>query len=90
MFKKIVVAFIVIVVVLEVIGLFILPEQIVMQINNQGEASLNINKYLGVGMLFILSVPYGISSLNSNKEPRKVYMFMIIILIIHFVVFFFN
>jgi len=90
MYKKIVYAFIVIVVVLEVIGLFILPEQIVMQINSQGEASLNINKYLGIGFLFILSVPYGISSLNSNNEPKKVYMFMIIILVIHFVVFFFN
>jgi hypothetical protein len=90
MSKKVIYIYFAIVIVLEVVGLFVLPETIVMQINTQGEASLSINKVLGIGMLFIFSLAGGVSALKSDNNNKRGFMILVVILIIHFVVFFFN
>lgn len=88
--KKIVFIYFLIILTLEVTGLFILPETIVMQINTLGESSWVINKYLGITVLFVLSVAGGVHVLKTNEKSKRGYMILAIMIVVHFVVYFFN
>jgi hypothetical protein len=90
MSKKVVYIYFAIVIIIEVVGLFTLPEMIVMQINTEGEANWSINKFLGIGFLFICSFGAGMSALKRNSSDKRSYMILMVMLVLHFIVFFFN
>ncbi|MBI9009894.1 MAG: hypothetical protein JEZ05_07670 [Tenericutes bacterium] len=88
--KKIVYSYFTIVVLLEIIGLFVLPELVVMQINTQGEANWSINKFLAIPVMFVISIGAGMYVLKSGEKTRNGYMILAVFLICHFVIYFFN
>lgn len=91
MSKKVVYIYFGILLILDIVALIVLPETIVMQVNTSGDANWTLNKFLGIGLLFLLGLVGGTLSLNSSeRSSSRNYLLMIIILVVHMLIFIFN
>lgn len=88
--KKIVYIFLAIIIVINLIGVFILPDELVMQINLSGDANWTINKFLGLLIFFGLGILGAAISLARKDTDGKNFILMIIILVMNILVFIFN
>lgn len=75
-----------------VIGYFILPETLVLQLKFNGEAGTTLSKPLGLLFLLALGVLGGFAAISSSKTGRtsRGYFIMAIFLVIDILVFVFN
>lgn len=89
--KKIVYIYIGILLIIDIIALFVLPETMIMQVSTSGEANWTLNKFLGIGLLFLLGIVGGVSALNSAEANKtRSYLLMAVILVVHLLMFVFN
>ena len=90
--KKIIYIFLALIIIINLLGLFILPDELVMQVNLSGEANWTINKFLGLLILFgfgILGAAVSLARSNSDSSSKN-YLLMGIILVIHILMFIIN
>jgi len=89
--KRIVIVYFAIIIIINIIGLFILPDRLVMQINTSGEANWYLNKYVAIAFLAGLGFIGGWIALVGGEERKsKSYLTMIIIVVVHIILFAFN
>lgn len=90
MYKKIIYLFIGVVIILNVVGLFILPTDLVMQIKISGDPSWVINKYLGLGLIMAMDLLGAGVAFNRKDEPAKGYLVIGVLFIVNIALFIFN
>lgn len=89
--KKIVYIFFALVIIMNVIGLFVLPDRLVMQMNTQGEASWSLNKYIAIPLLIGFgALGGGVALAGGEERASKSYVTMGIILVVYILVYVFN
>lgn len=79
-------------IILNVIGFFILPDQLVVQVNLQGNASTVVSKFLGLIIIALLGVIISFRILiEKNTANNKKWFFAVgILLIVNILIFIFN
>ena len=90
MYKKIIYGFLIAVVVLNVVGLFVLPDTLVMQIAADGSAGWTINKYLGLAIITGMDMLGAYVAFSRKDEPSKGYLTIGIFFIVNILLFVFN
>ena len=88
--KKIVYIFIAIAFVINIVGIFVLPQSLVMQFNMSGEGSWSINKYLGLAIFLGLDLLGAFIALTRKEDVAKSYLILAIFLIVNVLMFVFN
>lgn len=89
--KKIVFIYFAIILVFNIIGIFVLPDQLVMQVNMTGEANWYLNKYIAIIFLLGLGIIGGWVALVGGSDRKvKSYLTMSIIIVVHIILFVFN
>lgn len=88
--KKVVYAYFVVMLLISIVGIFLLPTDVVMQVNFSGEANWSLNKYIAIALFFGLGILGGYGALHPNRNDARGYFLMGIILIIYILIFVFN
>ncbi|MBN2539951.1 MAG: hypothetical protein JXB08_00340 [Bacilli bacterium] len=90
--KIIAYAFITITTILCVIGIFILPDPLVIQMTLDGSPGTTVAKWLGLVILFLFGVFGGYVALANNDDPKpwKSYLVMGVFLVVEILIFIFN
>ena len=90
--KKIAIGFLIIILVADIIGYFILPDVLIMQVNFSGEASTTLNKWIGLLSLLVLGL-VGFVYVFKNEDPAKKtrgYLILVVITFVHVMLFILN
>ena len=90
MYKKIVFGFIIAVVILNIIGLFVLPDTLVMQVRLDGDPGWTINKYVGLAIITGMDLIGALIALTRKEEPSKGYLIIGIFFIVNILIYVFN
>ncbi len=85
-------AYIVIIIAINTVAWFFLPDHLVMQITGEGEAGFTLPKLLGLGLMVMLGGLSGMHLVLDRKETddKRWLIAMLIILVINLVVIVFN
>ncbi|MBN2504404.1 MAG: hypothetical protein JXB20_03565 [Bacilli bacterium] len=86
------ISYLIIIIVLNVVSYFYLPEDLVMQITSGGEDGFTLPKMVGLALLLALGAMTGLKLLVSKTETddKRWYPAMAIILIVNIIVIVFN
>ena len=78
--------------VLNSVGFFILPDTLVVQVNFSGEASTTLPKFLSLALIMVLGIVIAIQLIidKPDKEYKRWYLADIIIVIVNVIIFVFN
>lgn len=90
MYKKIMFLFIGVVLILNVVGLFILPNDLVMQVKLDGDPSWVINKYIGIPLVMAMDLFAAGVAFTRKEEPAKGYLVIGVLFIVNLLLFIFN
>ncbi len=79
-------------IILNIVGFFILPETLVMQVNLSNEPSTFMPKWLGLILLMVLGSTFSAQLLRekNSKDHPKWYLVSFIILAVNIIVFIYN
>jgi len=88
--KRIVYVFFALVLIINIVGIIILPEDIVMQVNTSGEANWSANKYVAIAFMFGFGVLGGLNALLNNRSLSSKYFLMGVIIVVYILIFVFN
>lgn len=90
--QKIALLFIALIVVVDIIGFFVLPDVLVMQVASVGDDPTTMSRTAGLIILMVLGIAGGLGSffMKATDRPYKDYLIMAVLLIIHILLFVFN
>lgn len=90
--QKIALIFIAFIVIVDIIGFFILPDVLVMQVASVGDNPTTLSKTAGLIIMMALGIAAGLGTyfMKSNDKPYKDYLVMAVLLLVHILLFAFN
>ena len=90
--KKVAIIFIGLIIVINIIGFFVLPDVLVMQVTAGGAAGLTLSKPIGILSLLALGALGALYTIYIQDESKiaRGYFILGIILVIHVIIFIFN
>ena len=88
--KTIGIAFILLSVIVSVIGYFVLPDILVMQVTLSGDPGTTLSKPFGLLLMVLLGVFGGVFTITSKEKNYRSYLVMVILMIVYSMVFLFN
>ncbi len=90
--QKIALIYIAFIVIVDIIGFFILPDVLVMQVASVGGNPTTLSKTAGLIIMMALGIAAGLGTyfMKSNDKPYKDYLVMAVLLLVHILLFAFN